>query len=300
MMSHTAMTTTARYFDSHRGRALGITTLGHPAGEAVLPLLIVFTAAAAHWRASWVVLGIGLAVVLPLLVPWLLRGEKLRREAWRARIRDASRTARGAADGRRQWRLGEVLRDATFYCMIPAMVAPAFILTGLIFHHLHLLEVKGWSREWFAACFVGFALAKWPAALISGLLIDRIGAVRLLALYLAPLGIGLAALAASDHPAVTIMFLALAGFSGGAGGTIVSAAWAELYGTEHLGAIRAFGSAMMVFATALAPGVMGVMITMDTSIDRIAVLCIVYVVASALLAAAGARHFAARVRRENA
>ena len=45
---------------------------------------------------------------------------------------------------------------------------------------------------------------------------------------------------------------------------------------------------------------MGVMITMDTSIDRIAVLCIVYVVASALLAAAGARHFAARVRRENA
>ena len=72
----------------------------------------------------------------------------------------------------------------------------------------------------------------------------------------------------------------------------MSAAWAELYGTERLGAIRAFGTSMMVVATALGPGMMGLMIDEHVSINVIALLRVGYVLAGAGLASAGARRFA--------
>ena len=64
--------------------------------------------------------------------------------------------------------------------------------------------------------------------------------------------------------------------------------WAELYGVTHLGAIRAFGHAVMVFASGLAPAVMGLLIDWGYAVGTIAIASAVYcAAASALAAAAG-------------
>ena len=63
LLTHLAMTAMARWFDSHRGRALSIASLGFPAGEAVLPALAVLSIGLIGWRQTW-----GLAALVLLLV----------------------------------------------------------------------------------------------------------------------------------------------------------------------------------------------------------------------------------------
>ena len=50
------------------------------------------------------------------------------------------------------------------------------------------------------------------------------------------------------------------GFSYGISTTLFGALWPEVYGVKHLGAIRAVTVAIMVFATAMGPGLTGFLI----------------------------------------
>jgi len=78
--------------------------------------------------------------------------------------------------------------------------------------------------------------------------------------FLVPLGLGCLALAASDHPYVLFLFMGLLGISYGISSSLFGALWPEIYGTRHLGSIRAMAVAAMVLASALGPGITGTLI----------------------------------------
>jgi hypothetical protein len=82
------------------------------------------------------------------------------------------------------------------------------------------------------------------------------------------------------------VFFGLLGASAGITAVILGALWAELYGISHLGAIRAFGQAAMVFSTGLSPVVFGVLIDQGIKIEAIAGTCAVYCVFASVLARA--------------
>ena len=285
LIGHTAITSMARYFDAGRGRAIGIASLGHAAGEAVFPLMAVGLIAALGWRQAWGTVGLALAVALALVVPWLLKGHGTRHGA---HLERAAR-ANGTATSSRQWSRREVVRDVRFYMVLPAALAAPFILTGLFFHQVHLVQSKGWELTWYAACFVGFSDAAVAAGLLSGPLVDRFGAARVLPWSLLPLTLGLLTLVAFDHAAAAALYLALAGLAAGASFTVPSAMWAEVYGVAHLGAIRALVSAIVVVSTAVSPAAMGGLIDGGVSMEAIAVIAVVYVAAAAALAGAAWR-----------
>jgi len=50
LMTHTSSTSIAKHFDIDRGKALGFTALGIPAGQLILPVLAVPLIALAGWR----------------------------------------------------------------------------------------------------------------------------------------------------------------------------------------------------------------------------------------------------------
>ena len=285
LIGHTAITSMARYFDEGRGRAIGVASLGHAAGQAVFPLMAVGLIAALGWRQAWGAVGLALAVTLALLVPWLLKGHGARHGD---HLERAARAA-GTANGRRQWSRRQVVRDVRFYMVLPAALAAPFILTGLFFHQVHLAQSKGWELAWYAACFVAFSTAAVVAGLLSGPLVDRFGAARILPWSLLPLALGLLTLVAFDHAAAAALYLTVAGIAAGASFTIPSAMWAEAYGVAHLGAIRALVSAIVVVSTAVSPAAMGGLIDLGVSIEAIAVIAVVYVGAAAALAGAALR-----------
>lgn len=298
MLGHTAMTAMARYFDAGRGKAMSLVALGYAAGEAVLPSIAVAAIAVLGWRGAW---GAAAAIVGLLALPaalLMLRGHAARHEAHLAEI-DAADRAEAAAvpvagtTPRRHWTRGEVLRDRRFWMILPTVMTPGFIATGIFFHQTHLVETKGWTMPWFAACFAIFAGAQLPAGLVGGPLVDRFGARRLLPLFVIPLIVSLVVLAAGRPPAIAAAFMLLAGLTSGVASIVVGAAWAELYGTRHLGAIRALATAIMVFGTAGSPVLMGVAIDAGVSMEAIAIACAVGGTAATILAGVALRGGAA-------
>ena len=64
---------------------------------------------------------------------------------------------------------------------------------------------------------------------------------------------------------------------------LLSSLWAEIYGVNYLGSIKALTGSLMVFSTALATTVFGLLIDLSFSIEDIAALCSFYTVISIIL-----------------
>ena len=200
MMSHASVTGMARAFTRHRGKAIAFATLGHPAGEAVLPIIAVTAAATLGWRDLWIVAAVILTVAFVGLIS-LLGGP-------------SGHDGRGVPAGQGpagSLTRAEMLRDVRFYLIVPALIGPSFIVTGLFLHQVHLSEVKGWELSWFATCFAAYAGSSTAGLMVTGALIDRLGSVRLMPIYLMPLCLGCAILALGHHDLVALAFMSLAG-----------------------------------------------------------------------------------------
>lgn len=279
LMSHIGVTAMGRQFDAGRGTAVSIASLGFPAAEAVFPPLGVAVMALVGWRNTWLVIGIALAAILVPLALWLLRGHADRER----RRRDELENAEHETDSR-SWPMHAVLRDIHFYRVLPAVLLTPFTVTGLFFHQAELTAHKGWSLGWFATAFIVYAIASTAGTLGSGPLIDRFSAARLLPFFLLPLAAGLIALAVGDAAWIAMAFMAGAGLTAGTGLTLLGALWAELYGVLHLGSIRSFVWALVVFASAIAPALFGWLMDSGVRVESIATGCVLAAVAAGLLA----------------
>lgn len=255
MMTHNALTAMARWFSAQRGRAVSIATLGHNTGEAVFPLIFVAIAAAIGWRNTWLVAAAFLVVVALPLIAGLIWQERAPRtsdpQPRKAPVRD--------------WTRGEVVRDPLFYMLLLGVMAPGFIGTTIFFHQVYLVELRGWSLEMFASSFTFMASMTVVFALVAGQLVDRFSATALLPSFLLPLSAACLVLASFDGPWSAFAFMGLLGISYGFSSTLFGAVWPEVYGLKHLGAIRALTVAIMVFATAMGPGLTGYLIDLGVS-----------------------------------
>jgi MFS family permease len=276
MLTHTAMTAMGRWFNRKRGRAVSIAGLGLPASEGLLPPLAVAAAAIIGWRETWTVAA---AVLLLIAAPAFLVLLKHERHPTLGPMSAANAEA---VEERHQWTRAEVLRHPLFYALIPGVLAPAFIITAVFFNQVTLVEMKGWPLSWFAATFPLLAGVHIVSALATGWLIDRFGARRLLSVFLMPLGLAAAALAFANSPYVLIAVMTLIGFTLGCGSATTGALWAELYGTVHLGAIRSMTTAAVVLSTAVAPGLVGVLLDRGVAFDGQLLVMALYCFLSAL------------------
>ncbi len=284
LMSHVAVTSMVRYFDSGRGRAVAIATLGFAAGEAFWPLLAVFAVAAIGWRWSYGGIALMLSLVLIPTVWVLLKGHEKRHDAHMARLADPIERTGTAI---RSLTRSEVIRELRFYLILPGVMAPSIIVTAMFFHHLNVADAKGWSHAWMTGSYVVYAVAIVATSLGSGPIIDRFGAVRIVPFMLVPMVLAMVVITISDDPWIVWPYLGFLGVNVGISHTAVSTMWAEIYGVAHLGAIKSLAAAISVFASALGPVVMGALMDRGASPDQVCLLFAGYAaVAAAMLAAA--------------
>jgi MFS family permease len=178
LMFHTAVTAAVRTFHAYRGQALSIVSLGFAAGEALLPVTIVAVVAVIGWRLTWGAAALTLVLfVLPMAV-WL---------AHRSYPPHAPAASGGDALPSSDRSRHQVLRDPAFYLLLPAMVAPAFVNTGVFFHQVPISEAKNWTLIVFASAFTTYASATLVVMLVGGRLVDRYSAKAVLRFALAPI-----------------------------------------------------------------------------------------------------------------
>ncbi|WP_439105270.1 MFS transporter [Celeribacter marinus] len=251
MTSQIAMVGMARWFQATRGRALSIASLGFALGQAILPLIFVAIMTMIGWRQSWVVAA-GLAVVLIPLLLWCLGQERTPQSI-------ASSTS-AVGMGGQMWTRGALLKHWLFWMCVPLLLGPPAWGTALFFQQVHLAEVKGWSLVEYVSLYPWLTLTSVAATFLAGMGVDKYGAGRSLPLMPLPFLFGFVVISFSTVPAIAGVGLMIVGLGMGMQGTVVGAFWAEHYGTRYIGSIKSAATAVMVFGSAIGPGVSGYLI----------------------------------------
>ena len=276
MLSLLSNVATARWFAASRGRALAVAAMGFAAGQAVIPLAAVAALPALGATALWLVCG-----AVCLLAIWPMR-------ALLARDREpegtAGRPTETAGIGGRHCTRNEVIRTGLFWGLMPLLLGPPTFGTALFFQQVHIAEVKGWSHLAFVALFPVLMGTSIISTFLSGDLIDRIGATRLLSVSVLPMAAGFLLFAPAPTPLMTLPALVLIAVTQGTMGTLPTAFWSELYGTRHIGAIKAAAGAIAVFGTALGPGLTGLLIDRGITFPQQMPWIALYLAASSALA----------------
>ena len=259
MTSHIAMVAMARWFVLMRGRALSVATLGFALGEALLPLIFVALMGMYDWRILWM-LAAGLAFLgIPILL--LL----LRRERTPQSMADNDQTF-GMIN--RHWTRNQALTHWLFWFMVPALLGPAAFNTAFFFHQVHFAGVKSIEHVALVAMFPLYTVVGILAMITSGWALDRFGTARLMPFLLLPIIVAFILFAVAQDTLTLLVGFVFLGLTTGANTTLPSAFWAEFYGTARLGSIKAMAAAVMVFGSAIGPGLTGLAIDLGFGIER--------------------------------
>jgi MFS family permease len=159
----------------------------------------------------------------------------------------------------------------------------AFIITGIVINQSFIIESKAWGTYALAKAFMVYAALTVITLFLSGILVDKFTS-RTLLLYLnLPMLLSLLTLTLFSHPYSAFIFMGLLGVTNGLTNVLLSSLWAEIYGVNYLGSIKALTGALMVFSTALATAVFGILIDQGYSIENISTICSIYIVISIVI-----------------
>ncbi|MDH5187736.1 MAG: MFS transporter [Rhodospirillaceae bacterium] len=250
LLRHTAVVSMAKYFENTRGRAMSVVSLGYPIGEAIFPIIAVMAIAYLGWRDTWGFIALVMVFVLLPLSQVLLKGHDERHQKYEKEKSEAEKI----------FEEKNILRDPHFYIILSASLMAPFLLTGVFFHQLALADTKGWDVAWLASSFPAFAGATVFSSLLSGPLVDKLGPGRILPFFLIPLIAAMAVIALGSHMIWVPVYLALSGLTTGASGVLITASWADTYGTKRLGSVRAISSSFTVLSTAISPLLVGLLL----------------------------------------
>ncbi|MCX7558236.1 MFS transporter [Sulfitobacter sp. F26204] len=278
MMSQLGSVAMVRWFEASRGKALSLSSMGFAAGQAILPVIFVALFAVAPWRSLWLLAAMIVVLTIPVLLI-LLRQERT----------PQSMAAETQIAGMRglHWTRAKMLRSGLFFLMIPMIVGPSAWGTALFFQQVHLTEVKGWELVSYVALMPIYTLATIAATFASGWAIDRFGVSRIVPFQMLPFALAFAVLAFADTIFAAGIGLTIFGVGQGMQGTATSSFWAEYYGTRHIGAIKSVAAALMVFGSAIGPGITGYLIDLGIDFPAQMLPIAVYYLCAAALATLG-------------
>ena len=140
-MSHTSSTSMAEIFNKNRGKALAISWLGLSFGEGILPALIIYLLSILFWKTIWIIIaGFIIILILPLIF-YLLKNFKDNE------VKEGEQKINFKI---KHWTRKEVLKDIKFYFLLPAVLCPPFLITGIFINQIYLFENANWSLNFLA------------------------------------------------------------------------------------------------------------------------------------------------------
>ncbi|MCV6594381.1 MAG: MFS transporter [Silicimonas sp.] len=241
----------ARWFVARRGLALSISSMGIALGTAILPVVIAACLETTDWQVIWIWSGGAVLLIFPLLLVLLSQERTPQSHA---------ETSEATGMGGRHWTRSEVMQSTLFLLMVPALLGPPAWGTALFFQQVHIAEVKGWPLVQYLSLIPVLMAVSMAVTLTSGVLIDRFGTGRMLRLYLIPWMLGFVTLALAPTLGWASLAFVIFGVATGLQATLITAFWAEYFGTRHIGAIKAGSTSIMVFGSAVGPGITGALI----------------------------------------
>lgn len=251
MMFQLAATAMARWFVGRRGLALSISALGFAFGQALYPMIFAALLDHLYWRSLWYIAALTVLATFPLIF-WLLAAE--RTPASHFEVEDSS------GMDRRHWTRNEVLRSPIFWMLLPMLIGPPAWGTSLFFQQVHIAETKGWPLVQYLSLVPVMTAIAVVVSLSCGGFIDKFGSGRVMQFFLVPWLLAFIVLHQAESLVGALVSFCLFGVATGLQSTLITAFWAEYFGTRHIGAIKGASTSIMVLGSALGPGITGLLI----------------------------------------
>jgi len=269
LSTHTAFTVAGKYFNKARGKALSIAYLGFPFTEGIMPIVILTCIGIFGWRTTFLLSAISILIILLPLTIYLLNKfnpiniiENYGKDKAEPTIKNNNVIAASISQK-------QVIKSNKFYLIALTPFLVGFIITALFFFQTFIAEYKGWTIEWMAVNISVYALASFLFSVFGGPLIDRFTARKLFPFIVIPLALGLIVIAIFSSPIVAVFYWFLVGITAGINSTVSNALYAEIYGTESLGAVRSLFTFVMIIGTALGPIVYSLLLDVGLNFSTI-------------------------------
>ena len=271
-MSHTGITTMSRYYISDRGKAISVGSFGDVLAMMTFPIIALYIIQLAGWTEAWLFAGLIILIIFFPLCLYLLKDHTCLHKEFLKKTNESTI--------QKNWTRRDVIIDRNFYVYLPISIAPPFILTGLIFHQVFIITNKGWGMELLASSYIGLGIFSIIGLFIGGPLIDKVDTKKAIPYYLFPMLFGILFMMFFEHSIYIFLYMALLGITNGLWLPFTGSLWAELYGVKNLGAIRALMHACMVFASALSPVILGLIIDYKFGTFTIGLVCVIIILFS--------------------
>ena len=275
LMSHTSTTTISRFFERSRGKALSTIWFGLSSAEFILPVLVTYLFVIYSWRSVWQ----GIAILIILFLPFIVLNT-IKKIKLDSREKDLNPTKSFKIQS---WRRRDVIKDYRFYIISLNMLAMPWIATGVFVYQSFITDSKMWNIYTIPKAFMVYSIASIITLFFSGFLVDKFTSRKLIPLMNIPLLVAMFVLFYYQSEISAFIFLGLVGISNGLANVLGSSTWAEIYGVNFIGSIKALTTAFMVFSTAFGTAVFGLLIDIGYSIENIALISGIYIVISLVL-----------------
>jgi len=251
-------TVISRVFEEGRGKALSISSIGFPIGEATVPALTILALGVFGWQGTAVAAGCAALVLSSGLGVWLLSRAELNPNPPEA----------PEEKGAFRVKPGRIWFNPVFLLLALSGLSLPFLGTALFLYLPKLFESKGWPVVLVASVFVGYAISRAATSLLCGPLVDRFSGSRLYPLGYLPFAGACLLLAVGEASWVGFVSLALVGVSFGAG-PVGAAMLVEVFGRDRIGSVRGAVIAVAIFGAAASPALVGNLIDLEVSFEAL-------------------------------
>ena len=271
-MTHAGITSLTRYFGKDRGKAISFGNLGGMFGVMFLPIIVVYFKNFFSFREIWLFSSLSLIIFLPILYI-TLNNQKQRQKKFKESIQGSFK----------KWKTIDVIKNKKFLTYLPITTFFSFIGTGLMFHQIFIFSQKGWTIDMLGVGFIflgGFSIL---GLIIGGPLIDMLNPQKAILYLLLPIFLAILILLAFDSFIFLLIYMSLYGFNLGISSPFTGSLWAEIFGLESLGTVKALFHALVVFASALSPVVFGYVIDWGYGLGMISLISLVMIILATIL-----------------
>ena len=271
-MNHAGITSMTRYFGKNRGKAISVGNLGGMTGVMFLPFLIVYLSDYFSFKQIWLFCGLSLLFFIPILF-YILNDQFERQEKFKNSLIEENK----------QWKTREVIKNKNFLIYLPISSTFSFIGTGLMFHQIFIFTQKGWTIEMLGTGFIflgGFSII---GLIFGGPLIDILNPRKAILFILTPIFFAILILLFFDSYFFLIIYMSLYGLNLGISAPFIGSLWAELFGLESLGTVKALFHAISVLASALSPVIFGYVIDWGFGIVMISSISLLIIIIVTIL-----------------
>ena len=258
----TNQTVLAKWFVLKRGRALAYGNLGQRFGQGAVPFAVQMIITAYSWRVAAAAMGVfAWAITLIPVLLWMRREPKdmgLRpdgdppagEEPQDFSSVTATKTPHKAEVN---FTLKQALRTRTFYILLTTLCLTSFVNTGVNFNLIPYLSDQGLSDSQAVTILLVWSFTGIPAALLSGLLAERISVQWVIVGFQAGMVGGTLLLMSVNAVWIGMIFAFFHGASFAGSLLAQQVILADYYGSAHLGALRGVVLPWQMAANAVGP-----------------------------------------------